>query len=134
MVQLAERRAKAERKAAFEAAQKAKAERLAAAEAAQDEVNSHLLMKNVNQLNQLWQTAQEPPSKKDVDSISAQVSWLQEFCDHLVENSLSRSALVATSCGATCTPLHGLFTCLLIMHMCLGVLKLVPHPQPLKPH
>ena len=33
-VQLAERRAKAERKAAFEAAQKAKAKRLAAAEAA----------------------------------------------------------------------------------------------------
>ena len=63
-----------------------------AAETARDEVNSHLLMKNVNQLNKLWQSAQEPPSKQDVDKITSQVSWLQEFCDHLVENSLSRSS------------------------------------------
>jgi hypothetical protein len=30
-----------------------------------------------------------------VDKISSQVSWLQEFCDHLVENSLSRSSSAA---------------------------------------
>ena len=30
-----------------------------------------------------------------MDKISSQVSWLQEFCDHLVENSLSRSSAAA---------------------------------------
>ena len=57
----------------------------------QDNVNSHLLLTNVNSLNKLWQNAAQPPSSQDVENISAQVSWLQEFCDHLVENSLSRS-------------------------------------------
>ena len=61
------------------------------ADAAATAVNSHLLMANVSNLNSLWQNAAEPPTNADVDSISAQVSWLQEFCDHLVENSLSRS-------------------------------------------
>ena len=34
-----------------------------AVEAAQDAVNSHLLHKNVSQLNNLWQSAAEPPTK-----------------------------------------------------------------------
>ena len=61
------------------------------AEAARNAVNSHLLMANVSNLNSLWKNSSDPPNKKDVDSIAAQVQWLQEFCDHLVENSLTRS-------------------------------------------
>ena len=34
-----------------------------------------------------------------MDKISSQVSWLQEFCDHLVENSLSRSSSAAARSG-----------------------------------
>jgi hypothetical protein len=32
-----------------------------------------------------------PLSEQSIESITAQVQWLQEFCDHLVENSLLRS-------------------------------------------
>jgi hypothetical protein len=42
-------------------------------------------------LDELWSRAQLPLSEQSIESITAQVQWLQEFCDHLVENSLLRS-------------------------------------------
>ena len=56
-----------------------------------DASDSHLLKHNLNALNQAWQTSADPPSEHDVGRISQQVSWLQEFCENLVENSLQRS-------------------------------------------
>lgn len=32
------------------------------------------------------------------------------FLSYPIAGSLSRSALVASSCGAKCTPMHGVFT------------------------
>ena len=50
------------------------------------------------------------------------------FAAYPASGSLSRSALVASSCGAECTPMHGVFTMLLVM---LTLLLLTPAFKPM---
>mmetsp|Transcript_3323 Transcript_3323/g.9593 ORF Transcript_3323/g.9593 Transcript_3323/m.9593 type:complete len:846 (-) Transcript_3323:2188-4725(-) len=70
-------------------------------------VDSQALKSNLSALNKMWQDAAHPPSSEDVTRISAQVSWLQEFCEHLVENSLTRSLLQQSSSDGSRRPEGG---------------------------
>jgi len=50
-----------------------------------------VLLQNISTLNQLWSSTSNPPSRTDVKKIDEHVSWLQTFCDSLVESSLENS-------------------------------------------
>ena len=39
----------------------------------------------------MWEKVSENPTSTEINSITAQVSWLQSFCDNLVESSLTKS-------------------------------------------
>ena len=50
------------------------------------------------------------------------------FGSYPISGSLSRSALVSSTCGATCTPMHGVFTAMLVLVV---LLLLTPTVRPM---